>query len=292
MSFHPRMYAAVRGFQPLDEMRCLRFDDMVVDYWRVQVQSRAAGRYVSMYPRLVLILDDRALSISRGKHAASGAAAACYIPAGVQVWASLDEPGELKHIDIHLSLPRLKALAGADAPIDRMLVFPSLGPLAPLVRVLQDECVSIRPSLPRVDRLVSAIVQETCLIDRAGLGGGDKGDAWLHTMRAHVFERMEHRIAVDDLAALSGLSRTHFNRVFRKRTAMSPHAWVTGIKIDYAKRLLCRGLPLAEVTNVTGFADQAHFSRSFKLGTGRSPGAWARANTPGPDGPIIQDNPS
>lgn len=286
------MYAAVRGFDPLGEIRCLRFDDMVVDYWRVQGQSRANGRYVSMHPRLVLILDDRALSISRGKDAAPSAAAACYIPAGLQVWASLDEPGELKHIDIHLSMPRLKALAAADAPIDRMLVLPSLGPLAPLVRVLKDECVAVRPSLPRVDRMVSAIVQEMYLVGRAGLCVGDKGDAWLQAIRAYVFERMEQRIAVDDLAALSGLSRTHFNRIFRKSMAMSPHAWVTGIKIDYAKRLLCRGLPLAEVTNVTGFADQAHFSRSFKLGTGQSPGAWARANAPGQNGPIIQDNSS
>ena len=36
MTFHPRMYAAVQGFQPLAELRSLALDRMVVDYWRVK----------------------------------------------------------------------------------------------------------------------------------------------------------------------------------------------------------------------------------------------------------------
>ena len=45
MTFHPRMYAAVQGFQPLAELRSLALDRMVVDYWRVKGSASAGGSH-------------------------------------------------------------------------------------------------------------------------------------------------------------------------------------------------------------------------------------------------------
>ena len=56
MGFHPHMYASVRGFDLVDPLCNLVFDQMTVDLWRVVAQEGARGRYVSMHPRIVLLL--------------------------------------------------------------------------------------------------------------------------------------------------------------------------------------------------------------------------------------------
>ncbi|WP_422028398.1 helix-turn-helix domain-containing protein [Roseovarius sp.] len=290
MSFHPRMYAAVQGFQPLGELKSLSLDRMVVDYWRVRGRAGAGGRYASLHPRFVLILDDRRLSLSRARGGAAEPAAGCYIPAGLEIWGTLPEAGELRHVDIHLPLARLRELTEPCTPLDRPVILPELGPLAPLAGLLRDECTAAKPSGPRGEALARAAVTEMFHLGRAGQLG--HGETWLDTLRAHVLDRMAHRIAIDDLARAAGLSRTHFNRTFRRATGQSPYRWVLGLKLGYAKRLLVHGVPCAEVAQVTGFADQAHFSRSFRAETGAAPAHWAREQAAGPNGPIVQDNPS
>ena len=165
--------------------------------------------------------------------------------------------------------------------------------LVEVVRALEAGGLSLDDSVAlweRGEALARAAVTEMFHLGRAGQLG--HGETWLDTLRAHVLDRMAHRIAIDDLARAAGLSRTHFNRTFRRATGQSPYRWVLGLKLGYAKRLLVHGVPCAEVAQVTGFADQAHFSRSFRAETGAAPAHWARAQAAGPNGPIVQDNPS
>jgi AraC-like DNA-binding protein len=82
---------------------------------------------------------------------------------------------------------------------------------------------------------------------------------------------------LDDLAALAGLSRYHFIRVFRRATGQSPHGYVTTRRIGLARRLLSRGERPAEVAVACGFADQAHLTRLFRQAFGIAPGRYARA---------------
>lgn len=85
---------------------------------------------------------------------------------------------------------------------------------------------------------------------------------------------------LDDLAALAGLSRYHFIRVFREATGQSPHAYVTTRRLGLARRLLARGERPAEVAIACGFADQAHLTRLFRQAFGLAPGRYARSVRP------------
>lgn len=85
---------------------------------------------------------------------------------------------------------------------------------------------------------------------------------------------------LDDLAALAGLSRYHFIRVFRRATGQSPHAYVTTRRLGLARRLLGHGERPAEVAVACGFADQAHLTRLFRQAFGVAPGHYARAVQP------------
>jgi AraC family transcriptional regulator len=79
------------------------------------------------------------------------------------------------------------------------------------------------------------------------------------------------------LAALCRLSPSHFGRAFKGSTGISPHRWMTNMRIRYAQSVLATGdVSLAEVAGLAAFADQSHFSRVFANATGRTPGAWRR----------------
>lgn len=89
-------------------------------------------------------------------------------------------------------------------------------------------------------------------------------------MAAHLDEN----IALDDLAAVTGLSRFHLLRVFREATGLPPHAYFNHMRLRRAKRLLFDGASIADAAAATGFADQSHLNRHFKTMWGVSPGAF------------------
>jgi AraC-like DNA-binding protein len=62
---------------------------------------------------------------------------------------------------------------------------------------------------------------------------------------------------------------------------MTPHAYVTQVRVRRAKSLLREGLPIAMVAAEAGFYDQAHLTRQFKCIVGVTPGRYVDSiNTP------------
>jgi AraC-like DNA-binding protein len=78
-----------------------------------------------------------------------------------------------------------------------------------------------------------------------------------------------------DLARESGLSRFQVLRGFVRATGFTPHAYLTQRRIDLARRLIAKRMPLAEAAAASGFADQSHMTRTFTRKYGVSPGAYA-----------------
>jgi len=92
-------------------------------------------------------------------------------------------------------------------------------------------------------------------------------------LRAHYAET----IVLDDLAALAGMSAFHFLRSFKKEVGLPPHAFLTQLRLQQARRLLAQGLGQAETAAAVGFYDQPALSRHFKKIYGVTPGQYARA---------------
>jgi len=88
------------------------------------------------------------------------------------------------------------------------------------------------------------------------------------------------KIALDELAELTGLSRYGVLRAFQREQGLSPHAYQAQLRIDLAKRLMRDGEPLVEVALAAGYADQSHFSNSFKQITGATPKQYQGVGRP------------
>src|SRR5215469_616838 len=67
----------------------------------------------------------------------------------------------------------------------------------------------------------------------------------------------------------------HLVRMFSREFGISPHRYLTGLRVDLARRLLLDGMPPSTAAAAVGFCDQSHLNRSFKRVLGTTPGKYA-----------------
>jgi AraC-like DNA-binding protein len=92
-----------------------------------------------------------------------------------------------------------------------------------------------------------------------------------------LMARLNGEVTLEVLAQECGLSRSHFARAFKTTTGLPPHRWLLDRRIERARELLLNSpLPIADVADLCGFADQSHFTRVFTNALGVSPGEWRR----------------
>ncbi len=96
----------------------------------------------------------------------------------------------------------------------------------------------------------------------------------VHRARDYLVENYADDIGLEELAAVAGLSRAHLIRSFRREFHITPHSFLTDIRIRAARKRLRQGGQPAEIALECGFADQAHFTRHFKARTGLTPGQY------------------
>lgn len=94
--------------------------------------------------------------------------------------------------------------------------------------------------------------------------------------KALIADSLGQNLSISRLAQACGLSRSHFSRAFRGSTGLSPHQWLTQMRIERAKTLLSEPRPVAEVALDCGFSDQAHLARVFSRLVGLTPSQWRR----------------
>jgi AraC-like DNA-binding protein len=84
-------------------------------------------------------------------------------------------------------------------------------------------------------------------------------------------------IALADLAKLSRMSVSSFQRAFRSTTGASPIDYLIRLRVDRARQLLRTGeLSVSEIAYAVGFHDSNYFARQFKKLVGQSPRQFAQ----------------
>jgi AraC-like DNA-binding protein len=94
---------------------------------------------------------------------------------------------------------------------------------------------------------------------------------------SYLSENYHQSISLNEISTLSGLSEFHFVRTFRKATGLPPYEYLVAIRVEKARKLLSKGMPIVEVAAQSGFYDQSHFNRHFKRIYAITPGAYLNA---------------
>jgi len=88
----------------------------------------------------------------------------------------------------------------------------------------------------------------------------------------------ENCIRLEQAAREACLSPFHFQRLFARTFGESPHAFVTRLRMERARRLLeADDMPVTEVCLEVGYVSLGTFSRRFAERVGRSPSEYRLA---------------
>lgn len=94
----------------------------------------------------------------------------------------------------------------------------------------------------------------------------------------YVHDHYAESLSLEEIAGAAFLSEYHFARLFKQLMGVTPHAYLTSVRLEQAKRRLADGeLPIAEIALQTGFGSQSHLTRMFKSMTGTTPRVYRRA---------------
>lgn len=86
----------------------------------------------------------------------------------------------------------------------------------------------------------------------------------------------EH-LSIDEIAREIGLERSYFSILFKEKTTVSPHKYLTSLRIHKACDLIEKeGCSVAEAAAATGL-DPCNFARVFKRETGKTPMEYIRS---------------
>ncbi|PWC33596.1 AraC family transcriptional regulator [Azospirillum sp. TSO35-2] len=120
------------------------------------------------------------------------------------------------------------------------------------------------------------------LIDRHAAGAAmvprAPGDAvTVAPLLALIHDRHADPLTLDDLAREAGLTVFQLIRLFKRTVGLTPHGYLTQVRLTAAVRRLERGARLADAAIDAGFYDQSAFTRHFKRAYGITPRCYVRA---------------
>ncbi len=84
-------------------------------------------------------------------------------------------------------------------------------------------------------------------------------------------------LSLNTLAAVAGLTSFQLIGLFKRVAGLTPHAYLTQIRVRVARDRLKQGLPVAAVAGESGFYDQSALTRHFRRSFGITPGQFAAA---------------
>jgi AraC-like DNA-binding protein len=82
-------------------------------------------------------------------------------------------------------------------------------------------------------------------------------------------------LSLAEAAGQLGASSAYLVRAFTREYGLPPHRYLTGRRLDLARRLLLDGRTPAAVAAEAGFYDQSHLSRHFQQFLGTTPARYA-----------------
>jgi AraC family transcriptional regulator len=99
-------------------------------------------------------------------------------------------------------------------------------------------------------------------------------DRRLRQVFVYIEDNLAENIALADLAAVVGLSVSHFNVLFREAVGLSPHQYLIRRRVERAKDLLGESkLSIGQIAAESGFAHQSHLARHMRRMLGVAPKA-------------------
>jgi len=110
-------------------------------------------------------------------------------------------------------------------------------------------------------------------------GPTDQQPSLAGTLRDLLDEHLHDGLDLSEAAVRLGTGSSQLIRAFTREFGLPPHRYLTGRRIEQARRLLLAGMPVADVATEVGFYDQAHLTRHLRRMLGTTPASYRRRVT-------------
>lgn len=150
--------------------------------------------------------------------------------------------------------------------------------IAHLMLTLRDELLSAAPSGKVYVELIARAMAIRLLRAHAistplRTHRGGLSQALLRRVIEYIDAHLDQDLGLRSLAEVAGLSEDHFARTFRESTGMPPYRYLLQRRLTRARELLeTSDMPIAEIAQTLGFADQSHLTNLLRRDTGMTPG--------------------
>ena len=104
-------------------------------------------------------------------------------------------------------------------------------------------------------------------------------DFYIKEALVFIDRNYQRDISIEEIAAVCGLNRSYFGKVFRDAVGESPQAYLLHYRMARAAQLLKETrLPIGEIAAQVNYPNQLHFSRAFKSVHGVPPREYRRTH--------------
>jgi AraC-like DNA-binding protein len=93
----------------------------------------------------------------------------------------------------------------------------------------------------------------------------------LRRVTAYIAANGDRTLGTAELAQVAAVSRYHFALMFRRATGLTPHAYVTALRMERARNRIESGASVASAAASVGYAAAHQFRRAFRAHFGREP---------------------
>ncbi|WP_030608099.1 helix-turn-helix transcriptional regulator [Streptomyces sclerotialus] len=227
----------------------------------------------------LMILDDGSVdfALDRHRHGAAGSASVLLLPPGVPHDGRTVTASGFRKRNLYLDdsvLPQRLVGSAVDTPVL------SDGLLRRRIGQLHAALAPAGDGLEAESRL--SFIRERLHFHLAALQPRAPGRE-AHRLAAELRDLLDARIqaglSLHEAAATLHAHPTHLIRCFKQTYGLPPHTYLTGKRIEQARRLLLDGHRPAEVATTVGFHDQAHLNRHFTRHVGTTPARYQRTRT-------------
>jgi AraC-like DNA-binding protein len=98
----------------------------------------------------------------------------------------------------------------------------------------------------------------------------------LQIAREYLHGHVDRRISLEEVSREACVSRYHLHRAFRRVFRLTPHAYITRLRLERARSLLESGHAVTNVAMDVGFMSLSAFTRLFRSHYGFPPSAVAK----------------
>lgn len=94
----------------------------------------------------------------------------------------------------------------------------------------------------------------------------------IHQAKVYIDEHFDEELSLDEISRQINISPYYFSKLFKEEIGQSFIEYVTGIRMDTAKKLLSTtNKSMKEICAAIGYSDPNYFSRTFKKNVGVTP---------------------